>query len=100
MSKQYQPTVFENAHLVTGITAHYTTPGKFISRTKSFQDVKSYLRWERSVERMDYNITCVDTDRKEPEMITVTNLMSGKQVEIPADTPWSCRVDSETYWCS
>jgi hypothetical protein len=32
--------------------------------------------------------------------ITVKNLMSGVPVEIDADTPWACRVDSESYWCN
>lgn len=31
-------------------------------------------------------------------MITVKNLMSGKPVQIRADTPWHCRPDSESYW--
>jgi hypothetical protein len=30
--------------------------------------------------------------------ITVKSLMSGKDVRIAADTPWSCRPDSESYW--
>lgn len=30
--------------------------------------------------------------------IEVRNLMSGKKVKIPANTPWCCRPDSETYW--
>lgn len=29
---------------------------------------------------------------------TVTNLMTGKPVEIEADTPWCCNPASETYW--
>lgn len=29
---------------------------------------------------------------------TVTNLMSGKKVEIPLDTPLCCDPSSETYW--
>lgn len=33
-----------------------------------------------------------------PSEITVKNLMSGEDVVIDADTPWSCRPDSETYW--
>jgi len=39
----------------------------------------------------DYNNNVV-------KMITVRNLMSGKEVQIPSNTPWSCRVDSESYW--
>jgi hypothetical protein len=31
-------------------------------------------------------------------MKTVKNLMSGKDVQIPADTPWCCNPASETYW--
>lgn len=31
-------------------------------------------------------------------MKTVTSLMSGKPVEIPADTPLCCDPSSETYW--
>ena len=30
--------------------------------------------------------------------VTVKNLMSGKSVEIDADTPWCCNPASETYW--
>ena len=30
--------------------------------------------------------------------ITVKNLMTGRDVEIDADTPWCCRPDSEAYW--
>ena len=30
--------------------------------------------------------------------ITVKNLMTGKDVQIPADTPWCCNPASETYW--
>ena len=33
-----------------------------------------------------------------PKFITVKNMMSGKDVVIVADTPWSCRPDSEAYW--
>ena len=30
--------------------------------------------------------------------VTVKNLMTGKDVEIDADTPWCCNPASETYW--
>jgi hypothetical protein len=33
-----------------------------------------------------------------PAMMTVKNLMSGKDVQIPTDTPWCCNPASETYW--
>jgi hypothetical protein len=33
-----------------------------------------------------------------PKMVTVKNLMTGKDVEIDRDTPWSCNPASETYW--
>jgi len=31
-------------------------------------------------------------------MMKVKNLMTGKEVEIPSDTPWCCNPASETYW--
>jgi hypothetical protein len=31
-------------------------------------------------------------------MKTVKNLMTGKDVQIDADTPWCCNPASETYW--
>ena len=43
------------------------------------------------------NIVARDTYRA--PRITVTNMMTGRPVEIDADTPWACRVDSEAY-CS
>jgi hypothetical protein len=33
-----------------------------------------------------------------PTMKTVVNLMSGKEIEIPHDTPRSCDPSSELYW--
>jgi outer membrane protein assembly factor BamD (BamD/ComL family) len=33
-----------------------------------------------------------------PTMKTVRNLMTGKEVEIPHDTPRSCDPSSELYW--
>ena len=34
----------------------------------------------------------------EPAYKTVKNLMTGKDVQIAADTPWCCNPASETYW--
>ena len=33
-----------------------------------------------------------------PTLITVKNLMTGKDVQIDRDTPWCCNPASETYW--
>lgn len=33
-----------------------------------------------------------------PSMKTVTNLMTGKAIQIPHDTPRSCDPSSELYW--
>lgn len=33
-----------------------------------------------------------------PTMITVKSLMTGKDVQIEADTPWCCNPASETFW--
>jgi predicted nucleic acid-binding Zn-ribbon protein len=34
----------------------------------------------------------------EPKVIKVRSLMTGQEVEVMSNTPWSCRPDSETYW--
>lgn len=31
-------------------------------------------------------------------MMTVKNLMTGENVQIPSDTPWCCNPASESYW--
>ena len=33
-----------------------------------------------------------------PKMKTVTNLMTGKAIQIDRDTPWCCNPASESYW--
>ena len=33
-----------------------------------------------------------------PKFKTVKSLMTGKDVEIDADTPWCCNPASETFW--
>ena len=33
-----------------------------------------------------------------PAMMTVKNLMTGEDVQIPTDTPWACNPASETFW--
>ena len=33
-----------------------------------------------------------------PTMVTVKNLMTGKNIQIDRDTPWSCNPASESYW--
>ena len=33
-----------------------------------------------------------------PTMMTVKNLMTGKEVEIDRDTPWCCNPASESHW--
>ena len=33
-----------------------------------------------------------------PKMKTVTNLMTGKTIQIDRDTPWCCNPASESYW--
>ena len=57
---------------------------------------KMLVGWGRTVPNfvvMEYNayVSQVPT-------ITVNNLMTGLPVTIRADTPWSCRPDSESYW--
>jgi hypothetical protein len=44
------------------------------------------------------DLSIVDRKTYVAPKITVTNLMSGKPVEIDADTPWCCNPASETFW--
>ena len=43
-----------------------------------------------------YEIECVEAEPV--PMKTVRNLMSGKELEIPVDTPRCCDPSSELYW--
>ena len=40
----------------------------------------------------------IDYETVEPEMKTVTNLMSGIEIEIPVDTRRCCDPSTELYW--
>ena len=60
-------------------------------------DQEAYLSG-RKYPRTDYQVMRIEDYRVQVPMITVTNLMTQEPVTIPADTPWSCRPDSETYW--
>lgn len=46
----------------------------------------------------DWMVMSLEAYNQQVPMITVKNLMSGKEVQIRADTPWHCRPDSESYW--
>ena len=47
----------------------------------------------------DSNIKMMSITKTAPvAMMTVQNLMTGQDVEIPVDTPWCCNPASETYW--
>jgi len=77
-------------------------------RTKRGERLVSTTVWQaRTQEAMDnevqglawlypagqgYRFECV------PSMKTVTNLMTGKAIQIPHDTPRSCDPSSELYW--
>jgi hypothetical protein len=44
------------------------------------------------------DLSIIDTKYYQAPKMIVKNLMSGKDVEIDADTPWCCNPASETYW--
>jgi hypothetical protein len=46
----------------------------------------------------DQKYVIMDEKEYVAPMIKVKNLMSGKEVEIDANTPWCCRPDSEAFW--
>jgi len=44
--------------------------------------------------------TPMPTEQPKPGYQWVYNIMSKVWVQQETDTPWACRVDSESYWCS
>ena len=77
-------------------------------RTKSGERLVSTKVWgNRTAESMKHEVESLywlylpkDGYRFEcvPTMKTVRNLMSGKDIQIPHDTPRSCDPSSELYW--
>ena len=77
-------------------------------RTKSGERLVSTTVWgNRTAESMKHEVESLywlylpkDGYRFEcvPSMKTVRNLMSGKAIQIPHDTPRSCDPSSELYW--
>lgn len=78
-------------------------------RTKSGERTVSTTVWQnrdaaemqREVRELQYEMWPVSKGfRIEflPKMVTVRNLMTGEDVEIDRDTPWSCNPASESYW--
>lgn len=55
-------------------------------------------RFVRGGEKDPLLVMEVAAYRAQVPMKTVTNLMTGLPIEIPADTPLSCDPSSETYW--
>lgn len=81
---------------------------KLDKRTKTGERLVSTTVWtdrdEASMEREIYELHIHHYPRglfrieALPKMVTVKNLMTGKDVEIDRDTPWCCNPASETYW--
>ena len=78
-------------------------------RTKSGERLLSTTVWRnrdaaemvREVRELQYSTWPVSQGYRcefVPTMKTVTNLMSGKEIQIPHDTPRSCDPSSELYW--
>ena len=78
-------------------------------RTKSGERLVSTTVWrnrdaaemKREVRELQYELYPVSKGFRIEflsTMVTVKNLMTGKDVEIDADTPWCCNPASETYW--
>lgn len=78
-------------------------------RTKSGERLLSTTVWQnrdaaemaREVRELQYDTWPVSQGYRiefVPTMKTVTNLMSGVEIQIPHDTPRSCDPSSELYW--
>jgi len=56
---------------------------------------------KREVRELQYELWPVSKGFRiefHPSTITVKNLMTGEDVQIDRDTPWSCNPASESYW--
>ena len=76
----------------TGIA--HCTPGSYSKRYSTYaaaRAAQSKLGFKST-----HKVVCA-ADYAVP-MKTVKNLMSGKELTIPADTPLCCDPSSETYW--
>ena len=78
-------------------------------RTKSGERIVSTSVWcnrdeaemKREVRELQYELYPVSKGFRiefHPTMVTVKNLMTGKDVQIDRDTPWACNPASESYW--
>lgn len=79
------------------------------ARCKSGERLVSTTVWQhrdaaemaREVRELEYELWPVSKGFRiefVPTMKTVRNLMSGKDIQIPHDTPRSCDPSSELYW--
>ena len=79
-------------------------PSFIVFETSTVRAVREYTYQKAAVNYLarmgaGYSVTDKATFLSLPvPMIKVKSLMTGAEVEIPADTPWSCRPDSESYW--
>ena len=78
-------------------------------RTKSGERLVSTTVWrnrdeaemKREVRELQYELYPTSKGFRiefHPSMVTVKNLMTGKDVQIDRDTPWACNPASESYW--
>lgn len=89
-------------------TTHTMYIWRFDRRCKSGERLFSTTVWQnrdaeemaREVRELQYQLYPTSQFRIEfvATMKTVTNLMTGKPIEIPHDTPRSCDPSSELYW--
>lgn len=77
--------------------ARYTAGEKLASTQTVAADTETELQAHIDfiVSNISYKKFRIDTKEK---WTTVKNLMTGKDVQIDADTPWCCNPASETYW--
>ena len=64
----------------------------------SHRDEAEMAREVRALQHSLYPVSLGFSMVFSPTYITVKSLMTGQDVQIPADTPLSCNPSSETYW--
>lgn len=69
--------------------------------TRSAKGMSTRLNNGEGLSRLPWHVITLEEYKSQPTKThLVKNLMTGKMVEEPIDTPWRCSVASESYWSS
>ena len=84
---------------MTYVVYHITSTQSLKTFTTESGAKRSTTCANRNAKSIQYAYTDVeDYNKNVVHMMKSRNLMTGKEIEIPSNTPWSCNPASESYW--